>query len=265
VLRDAHEPLRRDPNLTHVLDVEQAEQPLLEPLDRDVGHVAARDDHVAHARGPAQVVEHRVPALVLLHLELVLQYLGRVVADEIHAGAVPAVLRARGDQLRQHLGRVPVCEPFDGPHVRFVQGIASGHRVRRELLVPVRQRRGHVAPNGVGPQVGLVHRVDHLRRDQHRHRRPLLLVAFDVRVQLVGKVVAERAFQLDEVLDRVRPLPLGGLPLLLRHVTEPGETRPVGLDVLALQRVLEGLIGGVGVTGLVLGAFCGVIASFAHP
>ena len=265
VLRDPHQALGRDADVADVLDVEQVEQPLLQPLDRDVGHVAAGDHDVADARRASEVVEHRVPALVLLHLELVLQDLGRVVAHQVHPRAVAAVLGARRDQLGEHLGRVAVREPLDRPHVGLVQRVTGGHRVGRELLVAVGQRGGHVAANGVGPQVGLVHRVDHLGREQHRHRRPLLLVALDVRVQVVGQQVAEGPLELHEVLDRVGALPLRRLPLLLRDVAEPGQARPVGFDVLAAQRVFERLIRRVRVAGLVLGAARRSVALLAHP
>ena len=110
---------------------------LLEPLDRHVGHVAARHDDVAHLRGLPQVVEHHVPALVLLHLELVLEHLQGVVADEVHARAVTAVLRARRDQLGEHLRGVAVGETLDRPHVGLVQRVARCHRVRS----PIRPRR----------------------------------------------------------------------------------------------------------------------------
>ncbi len=254
VLGDAHQTLRRDPDVADVLDVEQAEQPVLEALDRHVSHVAARNHDVADGRRSPQVLEHRVPALVLLHLEPVLQDLERVVADQVHARAVAAVLRARRDQLGEHLGRVSVREALDRPHVGLVQRVARRHRVGGELGVAVRERRRHVAAHGVAPQIRLVHRVDHLRRDQHRHRGALTLVALDVPVQVVGEEVPERALELDEVLHRVRPLPLGGLPLLDRHVPIAGQSRPVRLDEPAPQRVLERLLGRVGAAHLPLGA-----------
>ena len=132
------------------LDVEQPHHEAFQPLDRDVRHIAARHDHVADARRPSEVVEHRVPALALLLLELVLQDLDRVVADEVHPGAVPAVLRARGDQLGQHLGGVPVREPFDRPHLGFMQRISRRERVRRELLFAIAEGGRHVETDGIG-------------------------------------------------------------------------------------------------------------------
>ena len=45
----------------------------------------------------------------------------RVIADEIHAGAMAAVLGAGGDQLGEHLGGIAVRESFDRPHVCLVQ------------------------------------------------------------------------------------------------------------------------------------------------
>jgi len=124
VLRDPHQTLRRDPDVPDVLDIHQLEQPRLEAFGRDVGHVATGHDDVAHLGGRSQVVEHRAPAVVLLHLELVLQDLQRVVAHEVHPGAVAAVLRARRDQLGEDLRGIPMGEPLDGPHVGLVQRVA---------------------------------------------------------------------------------------------------------------------------------------------
>jgi hypothetical protein len=106
-------------------------------------------------------------------------------------------------------------------------------------------------------KIGLVHRVDHLRRQQHRHRGALLLVALDVGVELVGEVLSERLLELDEVLHRVRALPLRRLPLLLRDVAVAGKAGPVRLDVLALQRVVEGLVGRVCPAGVMVRALFG--------
>ena len=125
----------------------------LEPLDGKVRHVAAGDDHVPNLRRPAQVVEHGVPPFLLLDLELVLQELRRVVADEVHARAVAAVLRARAEQLGEHLGGVAVGEALDGPHVGLVQRVARRHRVVRPLGVAVGEGRRHVPANTVAAEV----------------------------------------------------------------------------------------------------------------
>jgi hypothetical protein len=95
-------------------------------------------------------------------------------------------------------------------------------------------------------EVGLVHRVDHLRRDEHGHRRALLLVAADVLVELLAQMVAECLLELREVLDGVGALPLGALPLLVGDVLVAGKASPVGLHELALERVLERLLRGMG-------------------
>src|SRR3712207_7872921 len=42
---------------------------------------------------------------------------GRRVAHQVHPRAVPAVLRAGRQQLRQHLGGVAVGQALDGPHL----------------------------------------------------------------------------------------------------------------------------------------------------
>jgi hypothetical protein len=123
-----------------------------------------------------------------------------------------------------------------------------------ELRVSVAQGRGHVEADGIGPEVGLVHRVDHLRRQEHRHRRSLLLVALDVGEEVVREVVAERRLELLQVLHRVSALPLGGLPLLGRDVPIARESGPIRLLVGALEGVGEGLGGRLGVRVPVAGA-----------
>jgi len=65
--------------------------------------------------------------------------------------------------------------------------------------------------------------------------------------QLVVEVVAEGLFELLEVLHGVRPLPLGGLPLLGRDVPVAREPGPVRLDELTLEGIPEGLGRSVGV------------------
>jgi hypothetical protein len=93
------------------------------------------------------------------------------------------------------------------------------------------------------------HRVEHLRRHQHRHRRALGLVALEVGVEALVDQVAEHLAQLLEVLDAVAALPLDRLPLRSRDVLPAGEPGPVGLDQL------DGSVG-VGLTGLVLDQGC---------
>src|SRR6266540_4438390 len=76
------------------------------------------------------------------------------------------------------------------------------------------------------------HRVHHLRRDQHRHRGPLGLVALEVGVEPVVDQIAQQLAELAHVLDAVRPLPLHGLPLLRGDVFPAREPGPVGFDQL---------------------------------
>ena len=179
---------------------------------------------------------------------------GRV-ADEVHPGAVPAVLRAGRQQLGQHLGRVAVGEALGRPHVVLVEGVAAGVGVRGPVGTAVGEHRDHVVPHRVGVErVGqrartagrLVgrHRVHHLRRHQHRHGGPLGLVALEVGVEALVDEVAEQLAQLADVLHAVRALPLGALPLLAGDVLPPGEAGPVGLDELdpAVGIGLPGLV-----------------------
>ena len=177
VLRQADDRLGGQPDVADRLHLQQPEQERLQPGPGHVGDVAAGDHHVAHARRALEVVQHRLLAVRRPQGQPGLGDLRRGGADQVHAGAVPAVLRARGHQLGQRLGRVPAGEALHHPHVRLVQRVALGVRVARPVRVPVGGHRQQVAPDRVG-QEGLVvrrrardHRVQHLRRDQHRHGR----------------------------------------------------------------------------------------------
>ena len=150
VLRQAHQGLGGQPDVADVLDVEQPRDERLEVLERHVGDVAAGDDDVAHAGGAAQVVDHRVVAVDRLEVELQLVDDRRRVADEVHAGAVPAVLRAGRQQLGEHLGGVAVGEALGDPHVVLVQRVAGGVRVARPVGAPVGEDREHVVADRVG-------------------------------------------------------------------------------------------------------------------
>src|SRR6266511_2406027 len=109
----------------------------------------------------------------------------------------------------------------------------------------VRRRYSRICSYRLGPQVPLVHGVEHLRRDQHRHRGPLGLVALDRGEQVLGQQVAERGLELAQVLDRMGALPLGRLPLGGVDAGVAGQAPPVGLDPRMLERVRERLLDGV--------------------
>ena len=134
-------------------------------------------------------------------------------------------------------------EPLGHPHVVLVQRVAGRVRVRGPVGAPVREHRDHVVPDRVGVErvgegaragrlVARRHRVHHLRRHQHRHRRPLGLVPLEVGVEPLVEQVAHQLAQLPDVLDAVRPLPLHRRPLLGGDVLPAGEAGPVGLDQL---------------------------------
>ena len=255
VLRQRRQRLRRQADVADGLDVHQAHQERLELRPRHVGDVAAGDHHVAHARGLLQVGDHRVLAVDRLERQLVLlDLLGRV-ADEVHPGAVAAVLRAGRDHLGQHLGRVAVGQALHDPHLRLVQRVALRVRVARPRRVAVALDREHVAADRVGVErlghlrrVGARrrrHRVDHLRRQQHRHGRHLALVGGQVVVEALLQQVAHQGAQLLGVADAVHPLPLGVTPLGLGHVVPAREAAPVGFHQLGAS-VFVGLVEGGG-------------------
>ena len=229
-----------------MLDVEQRRHERLEPLDRQVHHVAPRDDDVADRwRGP-EVVEHQVPSFLLLRLEPVLQPLRRVVADQVHARAVAAVLRAGLEQLRQDFRGVAVGEALHRPHVALVQRVPLREGMARPFGIAVGERGDHVATHAVAPEVALIHGVQHLGGKEHRHGGPLALVALDVGGQVLGEEGTEGVLQLGQVLHGVGPLPLGALPLLGRDVPVAGQATPVGLHELPSEWVHERLRRGVG-------------------
>ena len=247
VLRQAHEGLRREPDVADALDVQELVEERLEVLPRHVGDVTAGDDDVAHDGGGAQVVEHRGVTGDRLEVELQLGDLWRGVADEVHARAVAAVLRARRQQLGQHLGGVAVRQALGHPHVVLVEGVARGVGVRRPVGAPVGEDREHVVADRVGVEglgevvAGRGHRrvgrghhgVEHLRRDEHRHRRALGLVLGEVVVEALVEQVAHEGPQLRDVLDAVDPLPLRAVPVGLGDVRPARHPGPVGLHELA--------------------------------
>jgi hypothetical protein len=129
VLRQAHEGLGGQPDVAHGGHREQTHEVRLELFPRHVCHVAAADHHVPDAGVGLEVGEVGVVAVHRLEGQLELVDLRGAVADQVHPGAVPAVLRAGGEQLGEHLGGVAVGEALGDPHVVLVQGVAGGVRV----------------------------------------------------------------------------------------------------------------------------------------
>ena len=121
VLRQAHERLGGQADVTDAVHLQQGADERLQPGPGQVGHIPAGHDHVPHSgRGP-QVVDHGGEPLGRGQPELELARRRGGVADQVHPGAVAAVLRAGGQHLGEHLGRVPVGQPFHRPHLRLVQ------------------------------------------------------------------------------------------------------------------------------------------------
>src|SRR6185312_831341 len=93
------------------LQFQQAHEVRLEVAPRDVGDVSAGDDDVADGGVGLEVGDVGVVAVDGLEGELELVDGGGGVADQVHAGAVAAVLRAGGEQFGEDLGGVAVGEP----------------------------------------------------------------------------------------------------------------------------------------------------------
>ena len=254
VLRQPHQRLGGQPDVADVLDLQHLGEEVLEPSPRHVGDVTAGDHDVTHDGRTAQVVEHLGVAVDRLAEELQLVDGRRGVADEVHPGAVAAVLRAGRQQLGEHLGGVAVGEALGRPHVVLVQRVAAGVGVRGPVGATVGEHRDHVVPDRVGVErVGqrpgpaggswgaIVFiicggtSIDIVARSR--------LVALEVGVEALVDEVTEQRAQLPDVLDAVRPLPLGALPLRGGDVLPAGEAGPVGLDQLRAS-VGVGLAGG---------------------
>ncbi len=213
--------------------------------DGRVGDISATDDDVAHRWRDAEIIEHLLIAIFLRNLEFQLYHLGHVVANQVHARAVAAILRTSGEQLRKHLGGITMGQTFHGPHVGFVERVAAGLGMARPFRMTVIKRGEHVAAHRVVPQVLVVHGVQHVRRDEDRHRGALFDVALDAGHQRFGDQVAKNVFKFLEVLYRVATLPQRRFPLFLRDVLVARKAPPVRFNELALQRVAERLFAGV--------------------
>jgi hypothetical protein len=115
--------------------------------------------------------------------------------------------------------------------------------------VAVAVSRDHVVADRVVPEVRNVHRVDHLRRHEHRHRGSLAPVALDRLGQVLGEEIAESLPKLVQVLDGVLTLPAGAAPLLLRYICVARDAAPVGFNEVPLGWIVIGLLARVGATG----------------
>jgi hypothetical protein len=240
VLRQPHQCLGGQPDVADAVHLQQAGHEGLQPGPGQVGHVPAGDHHIPYPGCRLQVGDHGREPVVPRQAELVLaDHRGRV-ADQIHPGAVAAVLRAGGQHLGQHLGRVAVGEALDRPHLGFVQRVPGRVRVGRPVGPPVAEYRQHVPAHrvgvervgeaGIGRGGGPRHGVEHLRRHQHRHGGPLALVALQVGKEHLGQARPGHLAQLAHVLHAMGTLPLRRLPLGHGHTGPAGEAPPVRLD-----------------------------------
>ncbi len=241
VLRDPHQSLARQADVADVRDVHQRADEMLQLANRYIGDIPSGNHHVANRGRPAKIVQNLVVTFLGRRLKTGLLHLGHIVADQIHPRAVAAVLGTGGQQLRQDLGRVPMGEPFDHPHVRLMQTVSAGLGMTGPLAHPVAEGRQHVAAQWVAPKVLLVHRVEHLRGEQQRHRCSLALILFDARKQVLGKPLPQDLLQLSKILDRVSTLPQRAFPLRRGDFAVSGKARPVRLHERALERISKWL------------------------
>ena len=215
---------------------------------RGHGMLATSPPETTTSRTPrraTQVVEHRRRAgRPACRANFSLSIDRRGVADEVHPGAVAAVLRAGRQQLGEHLGGVAVGEALGHPHVVLVQRVAGGVRVRGPVGTTVGEHREHVAADRVGVErLGQRARAARRRRAAPSCSSSAAAPASTSWPARPGRArgrrrtrsstqVAEQRAQLPDVLDAVRALPLHGLPLLGGDVLPAREPGPVGLDEL---------------------------------
>ena len=134
-----------------------------------------------------------------------------------------------------------MCEPFDGPHVGFVQAVTAGFRMTRPFGITIVESGQHVAAHGIVPEIFLIHGVEHLRRDEDGHGGAL----FDVALHALQKILRQRRTEngpkFFQILDRVAALPERRFPLLGSHIFLAGEAPPIRLHERVVKRILEGL------------------------
>ena len=239
VLGESHQRLGGQPDVADVLHVQQVGDEGLEPGPRQVGHIAAGDHHVPHPGRSLQVTDHGGQPVVPRHAELVLADGGGRVAHQVHPRAVAAVLGTRGQYLGEDLGGVAMGEAFDRPHLGLMERVPGGVGMGGPVGAAVAEDRDHVTADRVGVErLGEAgrgrsgrghHRVEHLRRDQHRHGGPFTLVTFQISEERLGQAGTGHLAQLPDVLHAVGPLPLRRFPLRRGHVRPAGETPPVRL------------------------------------
>ena len=198
-LRQEHRHARADPDDLDVRDLAQAADRRLEELRGERQAVAARDQHVADLRRPADVVELR---LVLAAVEV----LGRV-ADDPAPRAVPAVARAlRRDQHQDAIG-VAVDEPRDGRVPVLGEAVLHHPGEAAQLAA----ERDDLAPDRVLGILG-VDEADEVGRDVDAE----LVGGGQALALLVGQL--QDLLDLGELVDAVRELPLPVVPLLVGNV-----------------------------------------------
>ena len=149
VLGESDQSLGGQSDVANVLDLEQLGEEVLQPRPRHVGDIAATHDDIAHRRRTPQVIHHVAESIGRLAGELQLLDHRGGVSNQVHPGAVTAVLRTRGQQLGQNLGGVPVGEPLRHPHVVLVQRVPRRQRVGRPVSAAIREHRDHVVPDRV--------------------------------------------------------------------------------------------------------------------
>jgi len=118
--------------------------------------------------------------------------------------------------------------------------------VAAPFQITLGEHRGHVTTNRISTKILFVHRVDHLGRNEHRHRGSLRAIASNVLRDFVAHELTEDRFELRHVLHEIALLPEGALPFLAGYVFITGQALPIWLMKFASESIGIGLFGARG-------------------
>src|SRR6266404_4549672 len=266
MLRNSHQAFGGQANVFDIRNVHDGGHKGFELRDGHIRQITAGNDDVAYRRRLAKIIEHLLVAILLRNLEAKLGHLRDVVANQVHARAMAAVLRTSGKHFGEYFCRIAMREPFDGPHVGFVQAVAAGFWMTRPFGVAIVEGRQHVATHGIVPEIFLIHGVEHLRRDEDGHGGALFDVALHALQKILRQQRTENGLEFSQILHGVAPLPERGFPFPGSNILVAWQATPIRLDERMFKRILEGLYAAPDFTrGMPDGARCFRFDHFHNP